>query len=249
MGISQVITVSDAVPSILFDHEIADFWSEFDVTHINAGIMSEPLSTISGAVWADANEDGIRTIDEELVSSARVALYQYDFESGLWRPAADVNNRYEQTTDANGRYSFIAEPIVYDTTSELYMRANRYRVGFYLAEGMHDFTAPSVLGGQPFDSKAIPMVQLLEDEYFEGFDEDYIRHVAPNMWAFTDELDLVDYPQPISVFGITLFESGTADTNSVRDADFIYAGMLPIPTVPPARSHSPVEADGLQTDH
>ncbi|MCL1987579.1 MAG: LPXTG cell wall anchor domain-containing protein, partial [Firmicutes bacterium] len=259
MAITQILTVSAPDYSLIFDHEIADFWNENDVENINAGILVEPYSTISGMTWEDTNEDGIRNANESPIAGATVALFQYDFSRGLWSttPSALLAGEPIRQTSGTGTYNFVVDPIVYDTNSEHYMRVNRFRVGFLLADGMYEFTSPGALNGLPLDSKAFSMEELLENERFEGFTTtDWLGENLEN-WAISEEITLADYAIQthwlsfIPIIGNALQRNNgqnlTADSTTVRNADFIDAGMLTIlrtiypPEPPPEPPTEPPE--------
>ena len=90
----------------VLDTVIYDKASPADKRFVDAGLLNDPLQSIGGTVWNDANYDGIMSDGEKVYEGKRVTLttWVYDSEKEQWHQVPDAQQT--QLTRADGSFLF-----------------------------------------------------------------------------------------------------------------------------------------------
>ena len=98
-----------------------------DVRTADAGFAVYDTSvTIGGAIWEDADLDGLQSGEEFGAPGRTVTLWE--LVDGVWTPADDVRGARTQVTDERGRYAFEVSPTHYDEGEANFLQPREYRV-------------------------------------------------------------------------------------------------------------------------
>ena len=138
--------VAGPARSDVFDPSTADDTATADVT-ITA--VSAPSASLSGTVFDDLNNDGIREKGESGAAGVTIILDRIDTESSVVQPAA---TELEQLTSADGTYSFTDLP-----------------AGTYSISTPDSFGIPGTLGGEA-QSGRIWAITLADGQHGVGYD-------------------------------------------------------------------------------